>query len=193
MTAFVGVADHAGWAVLVTVAGEAVLDRRRVALIDDGLPKLPHHHEAQSLRLAEAEALIGTVRASAKRHAQACLDALADDASEAIAGIAVRACPSLPDTLEERITNYRAQCVADTVMYRHALAKAAAARDWSVHWYEPKRVFANAAAALQQESLEDLLARTGAALGPPWQKDHRIAMAAAIAASPGHRLPPEQR
>ena len=179
----VGVSDHAGWAVLVTVAGDgALVDRRRVALLDDGLPKLPHHHEAQGLPLREAEDLIAEVRASAERHARACLDALAGDVSQEIVGIAIRRCPSLLETVAERISNYRAQCVADTVMYRHALADAAAARGWHVHWYEAKAVFAEAAGVLGRDDVDDLLAETGKTLGPPWQKDHRVAMAAAIAA-----------
>lgn len=183
-TAVVGVADHAGWAVLVTATSEGVLlDRRRVVLVDDDLPKLPHHHEAQKLPLEEALVLIARVRASAERHAHACLDALASDVSAKISGITIRQCPSLPETVAERITNYRAQCVADTVMYRHALADAATARGWLVRWYDRKRVFAEAADVLQCESVAALLEETGAALGPPWQKDHREAMSAAIAAS----------
>ena len=58
-TAVVGVADHAGWAVLVTVSSDgSLLDRRRVALIDDALPKLPHHHEGQRMPLEKAVDLV---------------------------------------------------------------------------------------------------------------------------------------
>ena len=179
----VGVADHAGWAVLVTVApGGKLLDRRRVGLLDDALPKLPHHHEAQGLPPKQAVELIGRVRASAERHARAALEALTREVSATIAGIALRRCPPLPETIEERISNYRAQNMADGVMYRQVLAEAAAARGWVVHGYDARRVFDEAAAALRRKTIEDLLDETGAALGPPWQKDHRMAMAAAIAA-----------
>jgi hypothetical protein len=182
-SATVGVAGHAGWAVLVTVAGAALVDRRRAELVGDDLPSLPHHHACQALPMPKAVELVARVRASAERHALEALDALARDVSHDLVAIALRACPSLPDTVEERITNYRAQNVADTVMYRHALAKAATQRGWRVSWYEPKRVFAEAASALRRETIEDLLEKTGAALGPPWRKDHRMAMAAAIAAA----------
>ncbi len=38
--AIIGVSDHGGWAVLVTVADDGkLLDRRRVVLVDDDLPK----------------------------------------------------------------------------------------------------------------------------------------------------------
>lgn len=183
-SAVAGVADHCGWAVLVTVAGGAnLVDRRQVELVDEALPKLPHHHECRGLPVADAVALVERVRRSADMHSAACLEALAAGLSTGIAGIALRACPPLPATVEERISDYRSQNVADSVMYRNALARAAEARGWSVHWYDPRRVLAEAATALGRQSIDDLLDETGAALGPPWRKDHRVAMAAAIAAA----------
>jgi len=48
----IGVSHHGGWAVLVTVARDGMLfDRRRIELLDAGLPKPPHHHEGQGLPL----------------------------------------------------------------------------------------------------------------------------------------------
>ncbi len=75
--AIIGVSDHGGWAVLVTVASDGtLLDRRRVELVDEDLPKIPHHSEAQALPLHEAVALVERVRASAERHAKLGLDAV---------------------------------------------------------------------------------------------------------------------
>lgn len=182
--AVVGVADHAGWAILMTVAADRTLiDRRRVALVGDGLPWLPHHSQGQRLPLDEAVALVERVRRSAQAHAKDCLEALAATVSTSIAGIAMRTCPQLPETVAERISNYWAQTRADGVMYRDALAEAAAARGWFVHGYDTKRVFADAASALGLESIDGLLQKTAAAVGRPWRQDHRVAMAAAIAAS----------
>lgn len=178
----VGVSDHAGWAAVVTVGDDArVVDRRRVELVERGVPVMPYHHDAQGLPPAEAEALVARVTRSAEVSAAAALDALAGVAPR-LGAIALRACPPLPPTVMARITDYRAQCVADWVMYRQALAGAARARGWSVHWYDARRVVAEAARALGRDSVDDLLAAAGAALGPPWQKDQRLAMAAAIAA-----------
>lgn len=180
----VGAADHGGWAILMTVTSDgALLDRRRVELVDEGLPTMPHHHEGQKLPLPEAVRLVERVRSSAERNAKARLDALAAEVDAEIVGISLRACPPLPETVAERITNYRAMCVADWVMYRQTLAKAAAERGWSVHWYDAKRVFTEAASALKRETIDDLLDHVKAAVGPPWQKDHKMAMAAAIAAA----------
>lgn len=175
--------DHAGSAVLVTVGpGGAFVDRRRVTLVDDGLPSMPHHHEGQKLPLDEAVALVGRVRISIERNAKARLEALAAEVP-GIVGIALRALPSLPETVAERITSYRAMCVADWVMVREALAGAAVALGWSVHAYDAKRVFGDAAKALGRRTVDDLLDEIGGAIGPPWQKDHKLATAAAIAAS----------
>jgi hypothetical protein len=194
--ATVGVAEHGNAAVLVTVGpGGELLDRRRVDLTDPGLPTHPHHHEgswavgrylnspgARTLSLADAVALVERVRASAARGARASLEALAASVAVPIAGIAIRACPELPPTTEERIADNRAQTIADSVMYRESLATAAEARGWSVHWYERESVFRDAAAALGRDDVEAFLHTTGRSIGPPWQAIHKLAAAAALAA-----------
>src|SRR5262249_47813647 len=86
-----------------------------------------------------------------------------------IASIAIRVCPRLPPTTEERIADTRAANVADSVMYRQALATAAEARGWSVHWYDRERVFRDAAAALGGEDIDAFLHAMGRSIGPPWQ------------------------
>lgn len=197
-SAAVGVAEHGSSAVLVTVApGGELVDRRRVDLTD-GLPTHPHHHEgswavgrylntpgARRLSLAEAVALVERVRAAAARGARESLDALAAAVPAPIARIAIRTCPALPPTTAERIADNRAQTVADSVMYRQALATATVERGWSVHWYE--RVFDDAAAALGREDIDALLHAMGRSVGPPWQAKHKLAAAAAIAAGRGAR------
>src|SRR5436309_14033979 len=99
----VGVSDHGGWAVLVTVAGDGtLLDRRRVELVDEDLPKIPHHSEGQSRPIHEAVALVERVRVSAERHAKLELDAVAESVSGRILSVALRQCPALPPTIAER-------------------------------------------------------------------------------------------
>ena len=180
----IGVSDHGGWAVLVTVAADGTfLDRRRVELVDENLPKIPHHSEGQRLPPDEAVALVERVRLSAERHAKLALEAMAIALPGCIAGVTLRECPELPATIAERIGNYRAQNIADWVMYRKALAAAAEARGWAVSWYNAKQVFAAASEALCVEKLEDYFVQLRKSLGPPWGKDHKVAMAAAIVAA----------
>jgi hypothetical protein len=198
-SAIVGVAEHGNSAVLVTVAldGELV-DRRRIDLTDRDMPTHPHHHEgswavgrylntpgARVMSLADAVALVERVRASAARGARDSLEALASAVPVPIARIAIRACPELPPTIEQRIADNRAQTFADSVMYRQALAAAAEARGWSVYWYDRERVFRDAATTLGRADIDAVLQAMGRAVGPPWQARHKLAAAAALAAANG--------
>jgi hypothetical protein len=194
--ATMGVAEHGNSAVLITMtpSGE-FLDRRRVDLTR-GLPTHPYHHEgswavgrymnspwARPMALAEAVALIECVRQAAARGAQVGLESLAAAVSVPIASIAIRECPELPRSTEERIADTRAANVADSVMYRQALAVAAEARGWSVHWYDRDRVFQDAAVAIGGKDVDALLRALGRSIGPPWRAKEKIAAAAALAAA----------
>ncbi len=196
-TASVGVTEHGNSALLVTVASNGELvDRRCIDLTDSRLPTHPHHHEgswavgryknspwAREISLAAAIELVECVRVAAERGARACLNALAAEVPTAITRIAIRACPELPPTVEERIRDNRAQSVADTVMYREALASAAEAHGWSVSWYDRARVFNDAATVLDCNDINAFLLAMGRSVGPPWQAKHKLAAAAALAAT----------
>ena len=129
----------------------------------------------------EAVALIERVHEAAQRGAREALAALAAAVPVPISGIAIRACPALPPTIEERIADHRAQLVADSVLYRQALATEAVARGWSVRWYDRDRVIQDAAVVLGRGDVDAFLHAMGRSIGPPWQAKHKIAAAAAIA------------
>ncbi len=107
--------------------------------------------------------------------------------------LGTRACPKLPPTIEERIADNRAQTFADSVMYREALATAAEARGWPVHWYDRERVFRDAAAVLGREDADAFLHAMGRSIGPPWQAKHKLAAAAALAAHGAARAAAHRR
>jgi hypothetical protein len=67
-------------------------------------------------------------------------------------------------------------------MYCQVLSECAHERGWQVHLYGAKDVEAQAAVILGERA-GDVLCRPRATLGPPWTKDHRISLAATIAAS----------
>ena len=76
-----GVADHNGWAILVCVSAKdgapEVVDRRRVELIEPGLPSQPYEHETLGLNTAEAEEIgAGGIRESAMHCAERALSRL---------------------------------------------------------------------------------------------------------------------
>jgi len=204
--ATVGVAEHGNSAVLITLAaGGEFVDRRSVELTEPGLPTHPHHHEgswaigrysnspwARPMTLPEAVALVLRVREAASRGARERLDALAAAVAMPIECIAIRACPKLPPTIEERIADHRAQTVADSVLYREAIASAATERNWTVFAYDRDRVFRDAAAALGGIEVEAFLSALGRSIGPPWQARHKLAAAASLAAM-GRRPPQTSR
>jgi hypothetical protein len=175
-----GIADHFGWAVAVTATdGHEVVDRRRIELVEPGVTPAPIHYESARLDVSATAALVAAVRASALRATAAGLDALAAEISEPIASISLRSWPSdFPDDVAvQRRTPYEAR--ADAIMYRQVIAEVAHARDWAVHLYEAKRVI-DEAADLLGDRAADVLHGPRARLGPPWTKDHRVALAATI-------------
>jgi hypothetical protein len=71
---------------------------------------------------------------------------------------------------------------ADSVMYRQVLAECARARGWDVHLYDGKGVESQAVSVLGERA-DEVLRGPRATLGPPWAKDHRMALAATIVAA----------
>jgi hypothetical protein len=179
----VGIAHHLGWAVAVTAsAGHVVADRRRIELIEPGMPAAPVEHEAKPLNDAAAARMVAEVRASALRATSASLDQLAASLPEPVVSMSLRAWPlDFPDDIAvQRRPPYESQ--ADSVMYCQVLAECAHARGWDVHLFNAKDIEAQAARILGKRA-GDVLRGPRATLGPPWTKDHRIALAATIVAS----------
>jgi hypothetical protein len=188
----VGVVENGNSATLVTVSSDGQPLDRRAFDLTEGLPTHPHHHEgswalgryantpgARPMSMADAVALVAKVKVAAEAGARQHLAALAAAVSVPIVGIALRAYPELPPTIEQRIADNRAQTYADSAMYREALAGAARERGWTAHWYDRERVVADATALLLR-NVEHDLQRMGRALGPPWQAKHKLAAAAAL-------------
>jgi hypothetical protein len=71
---------------------------------------------------------------------------------------------------------------ADSIMYRQVLAEVAHARGWQVHLFNAKDVEGEAASMLAERA-DEVLYGPRATLGPPWARDHRMALAATIVAS----------
>ena len=191
MTAALGVADHGGWAVCVTVAvsdGVAVVvDRRRVETIEAGLPTQPYHHDTVRMPRPEAEQLVARVRAAVMRTTLARLTELRDELQpHTIAAMALRIPPLsyVPVSVAEAHASYHVMCRADGMMYHDAFCTAARNLGLSVALAPRGEVVARAARCLgvSVEDVEQYLRSTGERLGPPWQKEHRHAAAAAIAA-----------
>jgi hypothetical protein len=178
-----GIADHLGWAVAVTASADhEVVDRRRIELIEPGLPAAPIHYEGWRLDVAATAALVTEVRASVVRATAAALDEIATALREPVVSISLRTWPpEFPDDIAvQRRVPYEAR--ADAIMYRQVLADLARARGWEVHRYGAKEVVGEAVAVLAERA-DEVLHGPRATMGPPWTKDHRIALAATVVAA----------
>ena len=185
-----GIAHHLGWAVVVTASADhRVVDRRRIELIEPGLPPAPIHHvggphafhrSAEPLDDVDLAALVVAVRAAAVRATSAALDELAATSPEPIVSMSVRGWPDdFPDEIGVlRRVPYESR--ADSVMYCQVMADLARQRGWMVHFYSSKDIEREAARILGDRA-DEVLRGPRASLGPPWSKDHRMALAATIA------------
>jgi len=177
-----GIADHFGWAIAVTASADHdVVDRRRIDLIEPGLPAAPIHYEGKRLDVAAAAALVAKVRASVLRATSAALDEIAAAVPEPLVSISLRAWPpDFPDDIAVQLRPpYEAR--VDAIMYRQVLSELADARGWDVHLYHAKSVVGQAVRLLDERA-EQVLLGLRATLGSPWTKDHQMALAATIVA-----------
>jgi len=191
-----GIAHHYGWAVAVTALAEhQVADRRRIELIEPGVTPAPIHHSggphllhrrADPLDDHALAVLVADVRASVVRATSAALDEIATALPSPIVSMSVRTWPAdFPsDVAVQRRVPYESR--ADSVMYCQVLADLARERGWEVHLYNAKDVEAEAVRILGKRA-DEVLNGPRALLGPPWTKDHRMALAATILAA---RVPP---
>lgn len=188
-----GFKPHSGWAVAVLVSGSAagpiVLDRRRVQLCPDELPRQVYH-AAEGLPSARAARLVAQVDAAVEATTAAVLAELVEVAQvhgELVAIAVVGEPRAMPD-LEDALANHMMLHTAEGELYRGALDDGAAALGLPVVPASPKRTVDDAAVALGT-SLDALAARLAglrAELGAPWQADHKDATAAALVALSVH-------
>jgi hypothetical protein len=154
-----GIADHLGWAIAVTASRDhEVVDRRRIELIEPCVSAAPIHYESRRLDVAGTAALPAPVRS-----------------------VSLRFWPlDFPEDIAvQRRVPYEAR--ADAIMYRQEIAELAHARGWDVHVYDAKTVV-DQATRLLADRADEVLNGPRETLGPPWTKDHRVALAAAIVA-----------
>ena len=184
-----GIAHHFGWAVAVTASDDhRVVDRRRIELIEPGLPTAPIHYEggahllhrsAEPLDDTALATLVAEVRASVVRATSAALGELGTELPEPIDTIALRAWPAdFPrDISVQRRVPYESR--ADSVMYCQVLAELARERGWMVRLYD-SRPSKRKQHASWVSGRRKCFVLPRATLGPPWSKDHRMALAATI-------------
>ena len=190
------VAEHTGWAHLVCVAASgpvpAVIARRRVTLIDPGLPKMPYEHESVGMKEDEANALIARVRRSIAARTTLALQRVVTDLSPTYAAVALAIrkppFPELPGTVPAVRQSYRLLCAADGMLYQLAICRAARQLGLDVQMCrrgEETSLAAEQLGVIVRE-VEDFVGRSGRPAGPPWTQEHRRAYAAGMAVLAAH-------
>jgi hypothetical protein len=192
----VSVAEHAGWAHVVCVAVRdqtpEVIDRRRVTLIDQGLPTLPYHHDTLAMREDDANTLIARVRRSIAARTSDALRCVVTELAPAhgVVALAIREppFPDLPETVGVVRKSYRLQCAADGLMYQLAICRAAHQLGLEVQMCRRGEETSRAADQLGVTvgEIEEFVSRSGRPAGPPWTEEHRRAYAAGMVALAAH-------
>ena len=183
----IGAADHYARAELVTLASRdaapVFLDRRRVVLIDKGLPSAPYHHEALELDLRAAIDLVNRVRQSVAQRASAAISTMLATYGARVLILPASPYDGLSDSLEEVLSSRSLTLAADGMLYRESLAEAAAELSMEVRRYPRKAdpmVLAAEAMGVGVADVTSLIAQFGREAGTPWRKDHKLAAAAAL-------------
>ena len=192
----VSVAEHTGWAHLVCVSARGkvpdVIERRRVTLIDRGLPTQPYEHDTRAMREDEAMDLIARVNASVFACTARALERVVSELAPActVVALAIRKppFPSIPKSVAAVHASYPLLCSADGMLYQQAICRAATRLKLAVQLCQRGDESARAAEQLgvTPGDIEAFVAGSGRPAGPPWTQEHRRAFAAGIAALAPH-------
>ena len=186
MQAAVGFSTHSGWAVAVTagVADDghlAVVDRRRVTLIGEDLPRMAYHAAAE-LDADAAERLVASVEASIADHARTVVGELVAAPDVAIVGVAVVGRPRDIPGVAVVLASHARMHACEGEQYRRGIVEAANDLGLPVLRIGPDELTARTTELLEwtPERTEQELAAVRVALGAPWQTDHKQAALAAL-------------
>ena len=193
--AALGIRMHSGWGVLVAVSRDTnsieVLDRRRIAITDQGIPGAtqPYHYAANlvdRLGLPEAEKHIAYCAAVSERLALAAVEEVVrelDARHYRIIGSAVLLASGRPlPPLSKILAAHPLIHTAEGEFFRNAVRSACERLKVSVTAIpereldeRAKKAFGRAASQMQRT-----ISTLGSSLGPPWTKDHKASALAAL-------------
>ncbi len=182
--AALGFRAHSGWAALVVMAGlprsPAVVDRRRIELVEPGMPKQPYH-AAEGLEGKEAEELVRRcaegARLLARQAIRAVIDALRERGHEVVGCGLLLASGRPRTTLAATLASHALIHTAEGELFREALTHASGHYHLPVTGVRERELYARGAAELcvPVEELERRVTELGRAIGPPWRQDEKYA------------------
>jgi hypothetical protein len=194
-----GVRSHSGWAILVAVAGPpaepVLIGRQRIELTGEGHPKQPYH-EAEPLKLKDAEALIRLCneasRGLAVRAFRGRIGSVRREGHEVVGcGLLLASGRALPG-LAEVLASHALIHAAEGEMFREALRHASRTCGLPLTEVKERELWDRCAAVLRVPlpALKRRLDDWGRSLGPPWRQDEKYAALVgwiALAAGKGAR------
>jgi hypothetical protein len=179
---------HTGWAAAVSVAGPLraprILDRRSIRLTDSvDTAGADVYHRAADLSAVAAAKLVRKAQDAALRNARAGLEAVQQSHPLVAAGI-VGMAKKLPSDLAAILRSHPLIHSAEGVLYREALAKAAADCGLEVVRVSRPELLERFASALRTDeaTARARLDSMGREIGPPWTRDQKEAAMAAVVA-----------
>jgi hypothetical protein len=185
--AVLGFRPHTYWTAVVALAGRAdaprVVARRRIVFAV-GLERFVYH-QAQALGSVEGQALIDRVRlaveANAAREIGRLVADLRGDSLTVRIAVAPAGSAKLPDALEDILRVHARVHAAEGSFYRDAVAAACEVLGLRVHRIAERDLPSALGKVLGVDAagLDARLRALGAALGPPWNEDYRLAAQAA--------------
>lgn len=189
-----GMKAHSGWAALVVVGTRdndfALVDRRRIQLVEDDWAKQPYH-AAENMEAEAARDLVERGIEAAQRIAVSELRAAVKREQERkneVTACAVLVGNPMPDwSIAEILAVHFRMHKAEGFLFRDALVHAAKAHGLRLVAIPEKLLMKQAESALGSPGsrLEKKVAALGKSVGPPWGKDQKEAALAAMIALQG--------
>jgi hypothetical protein len=185
--AVLGLRPHTYWTAAVALAGPVsapqVLERRRIVFAE-GEERFVYHRAAESQPSA-AEALLAQVRVATETNAVAGIASLIADLEAS--GVAVRTAATsdtpgrIPERLADVLASHAHIHAAEGRFYRDVVADACAATGLEVRRVIERELADRVAERLGVDAADiaQRLRVLGAALGPPWSEDQKLATLAA--------------
>ncbi len=186
-----GFKAHSGWAALVVVGSQkddyVIVDRRRVALVEEDWARQPYH-AAEGLERGAARDLVTRGIEAAHRIALGEMAAAVKRERERqneISACAVLTANPMPDwSVEEILSAHFRLHKAEGVLFREALALAATASGLELVAIPEKNLAecAKNELGIPSTRLEVKILALGRTVGPPWGKDQKDSALAAMIA-----------
>jgi hypothetical protein len=148
-----------------------IKSRRRIELLHGALPRQPYHAAAEGgLSIPDAKRLIAEVEAMAMAEAADATVSAAEEFAASAVGI-VGGGRQIPSQLERILASHALLHAAEGDLYEQAIAEAAGRHGMPVLFLPAGTIAVSGAIEM-----------AGKALGPPWQKDHKLAASVALMA-----------